>query len=72
MNTRSIVNKLTKFHSLIYSKDYNIIAITETLLSDNLLNQEIIPTSYSVYSKDRSSQGGGMMLTVNHSVPSHT
>ena len=72
MNTRSIVSKLSKFHSLIYSKDCDIIAITETLLSDNLLNQEIIPTSYSVYRKDQSYRGGVMMLAVKHSVPSHT
>ena len=30
MNTRSIVNKFTKLYSLIYSKHYDIIAITET------------------------------------------
>ena len=69
MNTRSIVSKLTKLHSLIYSKDCDTIAITETWLSDNLLNQEIIPTSYSVYCKDQSSRGGGVMLAVKHSVP---
>ena len=71
MNIRSIVNKLNQFHSLIYSKDYNIIAITDTWLSDNILDQEIIPTDYTIYSKDRSSRGGGVMLAVKHSIPSH-
>ena len=72
MNTRSIVNKLTKFHSLIYSKGYDIIAITETWLSDNVLDQEIIPTGYTIYHKDRSCRRGGVMLAVKHSIPSHT
>ena len=71
MNTRSIVNKLTQFNSLIYYKDYDIIAITETWLSDNLLDQEIIPTSYTIYRKDRSPRGGGVMLAVKNSIPSH-
>ena len=71
MNTKSIVNKLNHFHSLIYSKDYDIIAITETWLSDNILDQEIIPTGYTIYRNDRSSRGGGVMLAVKHSIPSH-
>ena len=71
MNTRSIVNKLTQFHSLIYSHDYDIIAITETWLSDYLLDQEIIPTGYIIYHKDRSSRGSGVMLAVKNSIPSH-
>ena len=54
MNAKSIVNKLTKFHNLIYSKDYDIIAITETWLSDNLLNQKIIPTGYTACLSQRS------------------
>ena len=72
MNTRSIVNKLAQFHSLIYSKDCDIIAITETWLSENVLDQEIIPTGYTIYRKDRSSRGGGVMLAVKNSIPSHT
>ena len=71
MNTRSIVNKLAQFHSLIYSEDYDIIAITETWLSENVLDHEIIPTGYTIYRKDRSSRGGGVMLAVKNSIPSH-
>ena len=56
---------------MIYSKDYDIIAITGTWLSYNILDQEIIPTGYIIYRKDRSSRGGGMMLAVKHSIPSH-
>ena len=71
MNTRSIVNKLIHFHTLIYSKDYDIIAITETWLSDNILDQEIIPTGYTIYRNDRPSRGGDVMLMVKRSIPSH-
>jgi len=71
MNTRSIVSKLTQFQSLIYSKGYDIVAITETWLSDNLLDHEILPTGYSIYCKDHSSRGGGVLLAVKNSIPSH-
>ena len=62
---------MIQFHSLIYFKDYDIIAITETWLSDNILDQERIPTGYTIYHNDQSSRGGVVMLVVKHSIPSH-
>ena len=40
-------------------------------LSENVLDHEIIPTGYTIYRKDRSSRGGGVMLAVKNSIPSH-
>ena len=45
-NARSIVNKLPYFVSFVYSSTYNIIAITETRLSDFIYDNEIL--SYNI------------------------
>jgi len=40
-------------------------------IADNLLDHEILPTGYSIYRKDRSSRGGGVLLAVKNSIHSH-
>ena len=56
---------------MIYSHDYDIIAITETWLSDNVFDNEILPTNYTIYRKDRKFRGGGVMLAVKNTIHSH-
>ena len=46
-NIRSIVNKLSSFQALIYSHDYDIIAITETWLSNNIFDN-LLTIPYTV------------------------
>ena len=70
-NARSVVNKLTHLQSLVYSECLDIIAITESWLSEPVLNNEILPTDYTIYRRDRSSRGGGVLLCVNQSIPSN-
>ena len=41
-----------------------MIAITETWLSNNILNGEILPNYYTLYRRDRASRGGGVLLAV--------
>ena len=62
-------NWLCRFHicimnskSLVY---YNIFSVTETLLSHHMLENEILPFGYTIYSKDRDSCGGSVLLAVN-------
>ena len=57
----------------MYSKNCDIIAITETCswLSDNLLDQEIIPTGYTIYCKDQYSQGWWYDVSCKNSILSH-
>ena len=43
---------------MIYSHDFEIITITETWLSDNIFDNEILPTYYRIYRNDRGSRGG--------------
>ncbi len=36
-----------------------------------MLNNEILPIDYTIYGRDRSSRGGGVLLCVNESIPSN-
>ena len=67
-NSRSLVNKLRTFQPFVYSSPFNVFAITETWLSSNILNKEILPADYVIYRKDRQSRGGGVLLAVHNSL----
>ena len=42
----------------------------ETWLSGHIYNNEIFPPNCTIYRKDRSSRGGGVMLEIDMSIPS--
>ena len=69
-NACSLVNKLKNFTSFVLSQSFQIIAITETWLSDFIYNHEILPSSYSIYHRDHTTRGGGVLIAVNQSIPS--
>ena len=69
-NARSIVNKLSGLLSFVYFSSIAIFALTETWLSDSFCDGEILPSHFTVYRRDRSSRGGGVVLAV-HSSPYH-
>ena len=50
----------------MYSSQFNIFCICETWLSDFVYDHEILPCNYSIYSKDRMSRGGGVLVAVNN------
>ena len=54
----------------MYSVDFQIVALTETWLTESIFNNEILPTGYNIYRQDRGSRGGGVMLAVKDSLPS--
>ena len=64
------MNKIDSFQSFVYSSDYNIICVTETWLTDQLSNTEILPTNYTLFRNDRHSRGGGVLIAVSNDVPS--
>ena len=69
-NSRSLVNKLKNFNSFTLTSNYKIYGITETWLSDHIYNNEIFPPNCTIYRKDRSSRGGGVMLEIDMNIPS--
>jgi len=40
----------------------------ETWLTDSIFDNEISPTSYAIFCKDRSFRGGGVLIVVNNKV----
>jgi len=54
----------------VYSTLYNMFCVTETWLSSTVLENEILPSDFSLYRKDRESQGGGVLIAVNSLLPS--
>ena len=68
LNIRSLVNKLSRFQSFVYTFNFCIICITETWLSDYICDGEILPAGYILYRKDRPSRGGGVLIAVKESL----
>ena len=68
-NARSLNKQITKFQSYIYAADFDVIAITETWLSDNIYSNEILPNNYNIIHRDRDTRGGGVLLAVKNSIP---
>ena len=55
------------FTHFVYSSLPDVIAVTETLLSDSIFNNEVLPNDYSVYCKDHQSHGGVLIgSTASH------
>ena len=52
----------------MYSKSFDIIALTEIWLTDSLFDNEILPTNYTIFRKDCSSCGGGVLIAVNNRI----
>ena len=67
VNSRKLCHLLC-FQDLVYSEQADLVWVTETCLTDDVHNCEILKNSYSVYRKDRKTrQGGGVMLAVKAS-----
>lgn len=62
--------RLHDFQSFVYSSSFHIVAIVETWLSSFIFDNEILPTGYTLYRKDRASRGGGVLLAIHNSIPS--
>ena len=65
LNARSIVNKERELRSCLSINDYDLMAITESWLDPTINSNEIFPTSFEVFRKDRSRNGGGVLLALN-------
>ena len=67
-NSRSLVNKFTQLQHLVYTSHFDIIGITETWLSSSIFDNEILPTNYSIFRRDRCGRGGGVLLAVRNPI----
>ena len=55
---------------MAYSTSPQVIAVTETWLTTDILTNEILPVGYSIFRCDRNSRGGGVLLCVDERLPS--
>ena len=69
LNIRSIVNKLSAFQAHVYLSDFDVVCLSETWLSDSLIDQEILPSNYNIYCNDRPSCGGGVLIATKDNIP---
>ena len=70
LNARSLSNKIRNFQGLIYSSNFNIVGVTETWLTTDITNKEILPKGFNIYRKDRQSRGGGILLAISNTFSS--
>ena len=69
-NSRSLVNKLSGFQAHIYSSSLDVIAITESWLTQYIYDNEILPIGYNIFRHDRTSaRGGGVLIAVKNKIP---
>ncbi|ELU15010.1 hypothetical protein CAPTEDRAFT_209156 [Capitella teleta] len=82
LNARSIAsvnksrNKLVELRHLLSSFSAQILAISETWLTDAISDHEVLPDSFNVYRKDRSTtqpskRGGGILLAIDTNIESN-
>lgn len=69
-NARSAKNKLSFIQSFILSKSTDILCLTETWLTPDVTNNEILPNNYSIFRRDRKSLGGGVLIAVANTLSS--
>jgi len=65
-NCRSLAKNLLffpKFYIRIWFSNYWL--LSETWLSEDITDHEVLPQPYTFYRKDRSTRGGGVMLAIS-------
>ena len=67
-NARSLVNKSAFLEADVYSRNFDIIAVTETHLDDSIRSSELFPQNYRVFRRDRNRKGGGVLVAVNENI----
>ena len=70
LNARSIVNKRVDLCSRLSSTSFDLVAVTETWLDSSINSAEIFPGTYHVHRKDRSRNGGGVLLACSQEISS--
>ena len=68
LNTRSLINKLDSFQSFAYSNSLNIICLTETWLNEQIFNNEILQSNFTIHRRDRKHRGGGVLIATSEHI----
>ncbi len=61
--------KLSLLQDIVYSADYDIVAITEMWLNSTISSLEVLPYGHDIYRKDRDDRiGGGVLFAVRNTI----
>ena len=63
-----MVNKSLDVQAFLHSQNVDVLAVTETFLSDAITDGELVGCGYSVFRRDRNRHGGGVMLILKDSI----
>ena len=66
VNCRSICNKVLEFWNLIDTHNPDVAIGTESWLSEEINNAEILRDGYITFRRDRCSRGGGVFICVKN------
>ena len=69
-NARSLVNKLSYFHTILFSRKVHCFCVTETWLGETIHDAELGTSNYQIFRCDRKNKGGGVLIAVNKSIRS--
>ena len=63
-----MVNRTLDVQTFLHGQSLDLLAVTETFLSDAIFDGELFDSGYSVHRMDRYRHGGGVMLIIKDSV----
>ena len=68
-SSNSKESKLSCFHDVVMTNQFDVIALSETWLDSSVSNDELIPNGYMIIRRDRQDKrGGGVLLAVKDSI----
>ena len=70
-NCCGATNKQVEIEDLLSSHKLDVLLGTESHLDDSVFDSEVLPSTYSVYRKDRNKHGGGVFIAIRENLPSY-
>ena len=68
LNIRSLPNKIDEVRIIMNEQHFDILAISETWLSDHIHSEIVHISGYHLYRNDRRSHGGGVLLYIKDTI----
>ena len=69
-NCNRVLNKLDELHLVANSKTFDIIALTESWLNEDIDDSVLAMSGYSLFRRDRSARmGGGILCYISNAIP---
>ena len=68
LNIRSLPNKIDEVRIIMNEHHFDILAISETWLSDDIPSETVHISGYHLYRNDRRSHGGGVLLYIKDTI----